>query len=153
MPSGRRGRRPLQRLQYITSPTSHLSHQLSKVFLLFFTYKIPLITNIVTDKACDILIGPSIRLSVLSPSIIALTNEYIIKYKYVIWPLNFLFLDTTVSIINIANVDIDSYKNVGCTSIYFPASYIPILHGKFVCVPCASTFTKFPHLPIACPKC
>ena len=55
--------------------------------------------NIIIDKACDILIGPSIRLSVLSPSIIALANEYIIKYKYVIWPLNFLFLDTTVSII------------------------------------------------------
>ena len=109
--------------------------------------------NIIIDKACDILIGPNIKLSVLSPSIIALANEYIIKYKYVICPLNFLFLDTTVSIINIVSVDIDSYKNVGCTSIYFPASYIPILHGKFVCVPYASTFMKFPHLPIACPKC
>ena len=47
-------------------------------------YAIIEIMNIITDKACDILIGPSIRLSVLSPSIIALTNEYIIKYKYVI---------------------------------------------------------------------
>ena len=64
--------------------TSHLTLQLSKVFLLFFTYKIPLITNIATDKACDILIGPSIKLSVLRPSIIVLANEYIIKYKYVI---------------------------------------------------------------------
>lgn len=109
--------------------------------------------NIIIDKACDILIGPNIKLSVLSPSIIALANEYIIKYKYVICPLNFLFLDITVSIINIVSVDIDSYKNVGCTSIYFPASYIPILHGKFVCVPYASAFMKFPHLPIACPKC
>ena len=39
--------------------------------------------NIIIDKACDILIGPNIKLSVLSPSIIALANEYIIKYKYV----------------------------------------------------------------------
>ena len=118
-----------------------------------FIYAIIDIMNIIIDKTCDILIGPSIRLSVLSPSIIALANEYIIKYRYVICPLNFLFLDTTVSIINIVSVAIDSYKKVGCTSIYFPASYIPILHGKFVCVPYASRFTKFPHLPIACPKC
>lgn len=107
--------------------------------------------NIIKDNSCDILIGPSIRLSVLRLSIIALANEYIIRYKYVICPLNFLFLDIFVSIINIVSVTIDSYKNVGCTSIYSPAWYIPILHGRFVLLPYASTFIKFPHLPIACP--
>ena len=75
---------------------------------ILFIYAIIDIMNIIIDKTCDILIGPSIRLSVLSPSIIALANEYIIKYRYVICPLNFLFLDTTVSIINIVSVAIDS---------------------------------------------
>ena len=171
---GRRGQRPLQPFAIIssiifradtgpapTNPTSRIAPLTSHIIhtnynlpvFLLFVYNIIVVINIITDKACDILIGPSIRLSVLIPSIIALVNEYIIKYKYVICPLNFLFLDIIVSIINIVSVVIDSYKNVGCTSIYFPVSYIPILHGRFVCVPYASTFTKFPHLPIACPKC
>ena len=49
-----------------------------------FIYAIIDIMNIIIDKTCDILISPSIKLSVLSPSIIALANEYIIKYRYVI---------------------------------------------------------------------
>lgn len=71
------------------------------------------------------------------------------KYMYVNCPANFLFSFIVISTINNMNVDSDSYRNVGCTSIYLPASYIPILQGNVVCVPYASIFTKFPHLPIA----
>ena len=71
------------------------------------------ITNIIKDNSCDILILPSIRLSVLNPSIIILANEYVIKYTSVICPLNFRLFDNIVSVMNIRNVAIDSYKNVG----------------------------------------
>lgn len=71
------------------------------------------ITNIIKDNSCDILILPSIRLSVLNPSIIILANEYVIKYVIVICPLNFRLFDNIVSVMNIRNVAIDSYKNVG----------------------------------------
>ena len=60
----------------------HTNSNLSDFTLLI--YAITVIMNIIIDKACDILIGPNIKLSVLNPSIIALANEYIIKYKYVI---------------------------------------------------------------------
>ena len=69
--------------------------------------------NKISDNICDTLIFPSIKLSVLNPSIIILANEYVIKYKSVISPLNFLFLDFTINSININAVQIDSYKKVG----------------------------------------
>lgn len=69
--------------------------------------------NITNDNNCDILMLPNIRLSVLSPSIIILANEYTIKYISVICPLYFLLFDFIVNKINNKNVTIDSYKNVG----------------------------------------
>lgn len=71
------------------------------------------ITNIIKDNSCDILIFPSIKLSVLKPSITILANEYVIKYVSVICPLNFRLFDSIVNTINIRSVAIDSYKNVG----------------------------------------
>ena len=103
------------------------------------------------DSACEMRTLPSIRLSVLKPSIIILANEYTIRYTSVICPLYFLLFDIAVNNMNSEKVTIDSYKNVGCTSIYFPASTIPILQGRLVTLPYASIFIKFPHLPIACP--
>ena len=119
--------------------------------LLFLIYKqIPIIAKTI-DTSCDIRMFPSIKLSVLNPSIIALANPYPIKYIYVICPANFLLFCKIISAINSVKVTIDSYRNVGCTSIYLPNSYIPILQGNVVSAPYASIFIKFPHLPIACP--
>lgn len=72
--------------------------------------------NIIIETNCDILIGPIIRLSVLNPSINILANEYVIKYKRVSSPLNFLLFDFIKSKIKIIAVQMDSYRNVGCTS-------------------------------------
>lgn len=69
--------------------------------------------NIIKDNICDIRTFPSIRLSVLRPSITNLANEYTAKYASVICPLYFLFFEMIINIINNANVIIDSYKNVG----------------------------------------
>ncbi len=91
-------------------------------FMLFFIYKNTEIIKIIIDTSCDILIFPIIKLSVLKASMKNLANEYIIKYISVICPLNFLLFDSSVNIINNANVTNDSYKKVGCTSIYCPAS-------------------------------
>ena len=101
---------------------------------------------------CDILIFPAIKLSVLSPSIIVLIAEYNNKYIIVNCPAYFLYFLRYINIKNIIKVHMDSYKNVGCTSIYIPSSMIPILKILLVVVPCASPLIKFPHLPIACPK-
>ena len=87
------------------------------------------------DSACEMRTLPSIRLSVLKFSISILSKPYPMKYIYVICPVNFLLSFMLINIINNINVAIDSYRNVGCTSMYLPISYIPILQGKEVSVP------------------
>ena len=112
---------------------NHTNYNL--LFFLTFIYIILEPMNIINDKTCDTLKFPIIKLSILSPSIIILANEYIIKYINVSCPLNFLLFCINMSNINIENVTNDSYKNVGWTSMYFPYSYIPILHRRFVSSP------------------
>ena len=71
-----------------------------------------IITNAI-DRICEILNGPNIRLSVLNPSITALAIPYIIKYKHVSSPENFLLFLYRYNNTKIIKVQIDSYKNVG----------------------------------------
>ena len=136
----------------VGNKTKNGSYAPTFCLFLLFIYKHMPTTNIINDTSCDIRIPPNIKLSVRNPSIIILAKPYTIKYIYVICPINLRFFCINIRIKNKLNVTIDSYKNVGCTSIYFPNSYIPILQGNVVCAPYASMFTKFPHLPIACPE-
>ena len=69
------------------------------------------------DNICDILKFPSIRLSVLNPSIKALTMPYRKKYNYVNWPVYFLLFFFVNRITNIIKVQMDSYRKVGWTWI------------------------------------
>ena len=82
-------------------------------FFLFLKYKHIEIIKINKDRICEILKLPSIKLSVLNPSINILANEYVIKYISDISPLNFLFLDFIINKTNIIALHIDSYKKVG----------------------------------------